>query len=104
MFKISQWCIRRSKIAVVIVTSPRKSVHSSNPLLEVMMIEVFSDIDETKQKNKLASVALSGIKPTSSTITSAAEFSNFSCLLLAVEICEVFRVTMSSSNVVKATE
>jgi hypothetical protein len=57
MFKISQWWISRSRIAVVIVASPKKSAHSSKPLFDVMMSDVFSDIEDTKPKNKLASEA-----------------------------------------------
>lgn len=75
-----------------------KSDHSSKPLLEVMMMDVFSDIDDTKPKKRLASTVESGINPTSSMRTSAAELSILSRRLLAVEICEVLSIIMSSSN------
>lgn len=67
------------------------------------MSDAFSAIEDTKPKNRLASVVDSGIKPTSSMITSADELSIFMRLLLAVEICEVFRLPMSSAKVEKAT-
>ena len=54
-----------SRLAVVIVASPRKSTHSSKPLFEVMIIDVFSDISETNPKNKFASCVFRGINPTS---------------------------------------
>ena len=45
MLIISQWWMSRSRIAVVMVASPRKSAHSSKPLLEVIISEVFSDMN-----------------------------------------------------------
>ncbi|KLU63894.1 hypothetical protein DEAC_c42060 [Desulfosporosinus acididurans] len=54
------------------------------------MSDVFSDIEDTKPKNKLASIVESGMKPTSSIITSDAELSIFIRLLLAVEILRGF--------------
>jgi len=43
-------------MAVVMVASPKNSVHSSNPLFDVRMREVLSDMAETKPKNRFASV------------------------------------------------
>ena len=65
-------------MAVVMVASPRKSAHSSKPLLDVMISEVFSDMEDTNPKNRFASVGVSGMKPTSSTITRAAFLRYFS--------------------------
>ena len=59
-------------MAVVIVASPRNCAHSSNPLLEVIISEVRSDIEDSKPKNRLPSQGESGMKPTSSTTIIAA--------------------------------
>lgn len=59
-------------MAVVIVASPRKSAHSSKPLLEVIMREVLSLMAEMNPKKRLASAGERGMKPTSSTTTSSA--------------------------------
>ena len=61
MLIISQWWIRRSRIAVVKVASPRKSAHSSKPLLDVIISEVFSNMEDTKPKNRFASAGVSDI-------------------------------------------
>ena len=42
-------------MAVVIVASPRKSTHSSKPLLDVIIREVFSGHGGNKPKNRFAS-------------------------------------------------
>ena len=85
------------------VASPRKSAHSSKPLLDVIISEVYSDIEDTNPKNRFASAGVSGIKPTSSTITRAALRRYFSLRLLALEISTVFRIVMRLSSVSKAT-
>ncbi len=56
-------------MAVVITSSPRKPAHSLNPLFEVMTREVFSCIELTNLKNRLASALVTGRKPTSSITT-----------------------------------
>lgn len=103
MLIISQWWIRRSRIAVVIVASPRKSAHSSKPLLDVIISDVFSDMEDTNPKKRFASVGVSGMKPTSSIITRAALCRYFILRLLALEISTVFRIIIRLSSVSKAT-
>ena len=90
-------------VAVVMVASPRKSAHSSKPLLEVIMREVLSLIAEMKPKNRLASAGERGIKPTSSTTTRAALWRYLRRRLLALEISAVLRIVMRLSRVSKAT-
>ena len=55
MLIISQQWMRQSRMAVVMVASPRKSAHPSKPLLEVIIREVLSLMAEMKPKNRLAS-------------------------------------------------
>lgn len=52
---VSQWWIKLSRMAAVIVASPRKSAHSSNPLLEVMIRDVFLNMLAAKLKKRTIS-------------------------------------------------
>lgn len=85
---------------MVIVASPMKSIHSSNPLFDVIITDVFSDIAEIKLKNRFASCVLSGKNPTSSITISDAFRIFFILLLLLVIICSVFKSMISYSSVV----
>lgn len=90
-------------MAVVIVASPRKSAHSSNTLLNVIINEVFCYMEDMNPKNRFASVGGNDRKPTSSIATNATFCRNFILCLLTLDISRGVKTVMRLSSVSKTT-